>query len=45
MAWSPCKVCGELRKVDAIWASDGWHQPPCYVCGDPEYIEPHEKEI
>lgn len=42
MSAHPCPKCGELRKVDIIHASDGWHQPPCYQCGDPGYIEPHE---
>ena len=40
MAAEPCKKCGKLRKIDIIVASDGWHQPPCYRCGDPGYIEP-----
>lgn len=39
MAAEPCKVCGHLRKIDIIMASDGWHQPQCYNCGDPGYIE------
>src|SRR5690242_17300838 len=39
MAWDVCRVCGRLRKVDNVIASDGWHQPPCYRCGDPAYLE------
>lgn len=39
MAAEPCKKCGKLRKVDIIISSAGWHQPQCYNCGDPEYIE------
>jgi hypothetical protein len=42
MSGIPCKVCGKIRKIDIILASDGWHQPPCYNCGDPGYIEPVE---
>lgn len=42
MSAEVCKKCGKLRKVDIIIASDGWHQPPCYNCGDPGYIEPLE---
>src|SRR6188768_1610342 len=39
MSAHPCPKCGQLRKVDIIHSSDGWHQPPCYHCGDPGYIE------
>lgn len=45
MAWERCKACGAWRKVDIMVASDGWHQPPCYECGDPEYIEPFKEPI
>ena len=40
MAWAPCKKCKAWRKVDVIVSTDGWHQPACYECGDPEYLEP-----
>lgn len=40
MAGMPCPKCGHIRKVDVVISSDGWHQPPCYNCGDPGYIEP-----
>lgn len=43
MSAHACPKCGELRKVDIIHTSDGWDQPPCYHCGDPGYLEPHEK--
>jgi hypothetical protein len=43
MAWAPCKKCKALRKVDVVVSTDGWHQPACYECGDPEYLEPLEK--
>lgn len=43
MAWHACPKCGEWRKVDVVIASDGWHQPPCYACGDPGYLEPLEE--
>lgn len=42
MSAEPCRNCGALRKVDIIWTPDGWNQPPCYACGDPGYIEPHD---
>lgn len=44
MSAMPCPKCGKLRKVDIVCAPDGWHQPPCYNCGDPGYIEPFEEE-
>ena len=43
MAWHRCPKCGEWRKIDIVIASDGWHQPPCYSCGDPGYLEPLEE--
>lgn len=45
MAGIPCKVCGKIRKINIIAAPDGWHQPSCYNCGDPGYIEPLSDEI
>lgn len=45
MAAEPCPKCGELRKVDVVWTSDGWAQPECYSCGDPGYLEPHEDRV
>jgi len=45
MSAEPCKVCGALRKVDIIHSSDGWHQPECFNCGDPAYIEVPEQVV
>ena len=45
MAWHRCPVCNAWRKVDNVISSDGWHQPPCYSCGDPGYIEPLESQV
>lgn len=42
MSAEPCEVCGNLRKIDIMASPDGWHQPPCYNCGDPGYIEPFD---
>jgi hypothetical protein len=42
MAAEPCVICGNLRKVDIIWTSEGWQQPACYHCGNPGYLEPHD---
>lgn len=42
MSAQPCRNCGELRKCDQVAAPDGWHQPPCYHCGDPGYTEPYD---
>lgn len=44
MAAHRCPKCGELRKIDIIFAADGIHQPKCYHCGDPGYVEPYHKE-
>lgn len=44
MAWHRCPKCGEWRKVDNCIGPDGWHQPPCYECGDPGYLEPLEEK-
>ena len=45
MAGIACPKCGKIRKIDIIAASDGWHQPPCYNCGDTGYIELFSDEI
>lgn len=45
MSWHRCPKCGEWRKVDVVVGPDGWHQPACYSCGDPEYFEPHEEAV
>ena len=44
MSWHYCPKCGAKRKVDTISTPDGWDQPACFNCGDPEYFEPYGKE-
>lgn len=44
MSAIPCPVCGAYRKVEQVSAEDGWHNPPCWSCGDPGWVQPYEDE-
>lgn len=44
MSAIPCEVCGVLRKVEQVFAEDGWHNPPCWSCGAPGWVQPPEED-
>lgn len=39
MSAVPCNFCGGLRKVEQVFSSEGWHNPPHYACGAPGWLQ------
>jgi hypothetical protein len=44
MSGIECPKCGTIRKIEQAFSTDGWHNPPCWYCGDAGWINPGEDE-
>lgn len=39
-----CPKCGSIRKIEQVFSTDGWHNPPCWYCGDAGWSNPGEDD-
>lgn len=40
MSGIQCPKCGSTRKIEQVFAEDGFHNPPCWYCGDGGWVNP-----